>query len=344
MSWGLIVRCDQGGLGNQTLAMWRHMRPDRALLVRVEDPRGDEYPDDYQEGRGLGDALILPRTSALTEGMVSTWADGLDRVVAVESLYGRAFDRLPVETLVVSNPELYGPGDSRIDRVVVPTPWELDRMPAGTPVLPHPVEDAIMSSWRRVGPKEREECRTLLHPWAPAMLDRNGTEAVMKALRYVTEPVRLVVRAPGRPSPRGVVCWTDGLVSVEWDDSREREWWECYSYAADVLVLPRRFGGLCLPAQEAAALGMPALMTDLSPQREWPAFRCGTLGGKKVMMKGGAFAVHRPDHVDLARVISRLAADDSGLVAEMSRRAMAWARSISWDALRNDWLRLCAST
>jgi glycosyltransferase involved in cell wall biosynthesis len=37
----------------------------------------------------------------------------------------------------------------------------------------------------------------------------------------------------------------------------------------DGLVLPRRFGGLCLPVNEALGAGMPVIMPAISPNDSW---------------------------------------------------------------------------
>jgi len=42
----------------------------------------------------------------------------------------------------------------------------------------------------------------------------------------------------------------------------------------DALILPRKYGGLCLPVNEALMSGLPVIMTDISPNnkllpKEW---------------------------------------------------------------------------
>ena len=38
---------------------------------------------------------------------------------------------------------------------------------------------------------------------------------------------------------------------------------------ADVLILPRRYGGNCLPMNEALSVGMPVVMPNISPNNEF---------------------------------------------------------------------------
>jgi glycosyltransferase involved in cell wall biosynthesis len=41
------------------------------------------------------------------------------------------------------------------------------------------------------------------------------------------------------------------------------------NYTGGVLVMPRKYGGLCLPMNEAIAAGMPVIATDISPNNSW---------------------------------------------------------------------------
>lgn len=334
MRWGLIVRCDQGGLASQTAALHKHLEPDRILIVRVEDPRGDEWPEQYMHDPNV---MLLGRRNHITDAEARAFTRGLDHVVSVEGFYGRPFDRLRVKTTVVANPELFDPHAARVDRVVVPTPWELGRMPAGTEVLPHPVEAPGDPSYVRA----RTEVKTFLHVAAPAMLDRNGTQPLMDALSQVRHPCHLIVRAANRKSPnRGQSTFRVGSVTVHWDDRPVKHWWENYPPEADCLVLPRRYGGLCLVAQEAAACGLPNLMTDLAPQTWWPGWRTQVRGGLNYQMKGGVFRVHTPNPRSLALRMTMIAGGSED-VAEQSVAASEWAASLSWDRLLPRWEALC---
>lgn len=60
------------------------------------------------------------------------------------------------------------------------------------------------------------------------------------------------------------------------------------NYDGGVLVLPRKYGGLCLPINEAIASGMPVIATDISPNNTWlpkewlvPAGHAGSFKCKK---------------------------------------------------------------
>jgi glycosyltransferase involved in cell wall biosynthesis len=178
---------------------------------------------------------------------------------------------------------------------------------------------------------------TFYHPVAPAMLDRNGTKVVLDALRHVTEPCRVVFRSPGQPSP-----WSDpsrliGAVEALWLDQDVPMYWDAYPPETDVLVMPRRYGGLCLPVLEAAAQGIPALMTDLSPQASWPGVhRVAPVAERSHSMKGGEFPVWDTNPKHLARAMDQLCREPER-VAKLSDAAYEWAWANSWTELLPVW-------
>lgn len=328
MSWGLIARSDMGGLGTQTHDIWRELRPDKTLLTWVMDPRGIDRPDRY-DGPDVeyacAPAEVLPNEA-------ERFCEGLDAVLTVETFYGGSFNRIDVRRILVANPELYG-GNEHADRILVPTPWQIRRMPPGTMHLPHPTS-IPPDGLRRI----RTEVKTFLHVAAPAMLDRNGTDALMAALPYVDEPCRLIVRSPGRRHASVEPRFKVGKVEVSWRDEFNYTTWDGYPTEADCLVLPRRYGGLCLPAQEAASCWMPLLMTDLSPQQHgWPAWLVPTTPGRRLTpMKGGMFDVYDVNPWDLASEMTALVRGQRD-VEFMSRMASVWAASRSWPALKGAW-------
>lgn len=347
MKLGMVVRCDQGGLGNQTHLLWKLLKPDVTLLIDLPVTKG--------RGRGEPTRYDAPWTNVwpwhddvIPPLMLADLAKAVDVVLTVENLYsGNAgFDVVRAggaRTMLVANPELYAGYPA--DKIVVPTPWELRRMPAGTDVLPHPVDDPPSSSVRT-----RRMCQTFLHVAAPAMLDRNGTDIVMGALEHVTAECQLVVHSPHRPPPWGddqtdPSSMTIGKVHVRWDPRPKRKYWDVYDVEADVMLLPRRYGGLCLPVQEAAACGLPTLMTDLEPQRFWPCLsvepRVRLTG---YAMRGGNFQVYDVDPKLLASTMDDLVLGRVD-VESTSANALSWARStLSWDSLEPAWSEAISST
>ena len=237
-------------------------------------------------------------------------------------------DELPVEaaaagvrTVLHVMPELWTP--NRIaDQLWLPTTYRRRLVPGGV-LVPVPV------ATDRFTPAVRAPARHFVAVWAPAMLDRNGTDAVLAALELIRSPVRVTVLGAQRnvdlhdTSPIDLSCrpgpYPDAYFDL-WPDD------------ADVLLMPRRYAGLSMPVQEAAARGMPAVMTGCEPQTSWPGVLSIPFRGRpsRHQMAGGLVDVHDPDPVALARAVETLAGDDE-LAGTLSRRALAWAEALSWE-------------
>lgn len=323
MRVGLVARSDQGGLANETHEIWRHVQPDVTLVVDMNGAgQGFDNPMKY-----AGGGAIVRRVGPKLDPQDFAVFAGCDVVVTCETFYNTAehepLDALGVPTLAVIHPEL------RSRRValteVVPTPWEQHRVP-GAEVLPNPV------ALDRFGqPHLGERAVHFYHPSAPAMLDRNGTVLVYEAMKHVASPVLVTVRGPDFEPRRYDSAMLTSL------PGRAPDYWQAYPRDADVLVMPRRYAGLSMPAQEAAALGMPLICLDVEPLRSLPfALTIPARVEQTAAMKGGTFDVHTADPVALAEAIDRLH-DDPELFTELRAQALAWAQAHSWEAQLPRW-------
>jgi len=103
-------------------------------------------------------------------------------------------------------------------------------------------------------------------------------------------------------------------------------------------VLPRRYGGLCLPVQEACAAGLAVLMPDLVPNGVWPGPRVPAEFLRKVTMPCGRVPVYDVKADVLAAAMDELA--DPVRRAEVQGESVAWAQAHSWEAQKPAWLNL----
>lgn len=329
---GMIVRADQGGLGNQTWEFWRHLKPEITVVMCMhEHARGHEVPTRYEQG-GWDGIVFYNHGTRLADNILMQALADVDVLFSVEGWYNDsavpAASRQGVRTVLVANPELFDHQLPRPDCVILPTTWEAQRMPFAQ-VLPQPV-----ALDRFVGRQQlRSECVTLFHPSAPAMLDRNGTEDLLNALPHVRNPLMLELRTARR---NGVA--TIGNVRINWGGHRSEHYWASYPETADVMVLPRRYGGLCLPAMEAAALGIPVVTLDTPPHNEWEfAHHTPARQSFGYSMKGGEFPVYQASSSrHLAKAIDRLV-DDTSLLQELSQAALDYADTVSWERLLPEW-------
>lgn len=322
---GLIARADQGGIAAQTWQFARRMRPEKILVVHTEhETRGKAQPSIYG---GLGKEVRTTRRAP--RRMDAEWlVQDIDVIFTVECFYGgevpHAAARKGVQTVIQGNPEMTGLGEV-FDVMLAPTSWRLDALPGEPRLLPFPTDPELLPP---LG-DERGPIEHLYHVTSSAMCDRNGTQILLDALGRVRHELTLSIRGgeAGRVEHRG-------LVTVRWLGHHDGMFYEHWSYEYDALVLPRRYGGLCLPMQEAATLGLPIITLDVEPNREWlpTASLVPAVVESRENMRGGQFDIYRCEPRRLAGAINQMVEDPS-TAAYMSERSRAWANAISWDAL-----------
>lgn len=331
MKVGVIARSEDRGLGIQTHEVCRHLNPDRVLLI---EPTGyanfPQHPERYDDW----DTTTVPwprKDDTLPEDLMRHWLDGLDVVYTAETLYDwRIPSWFSGAVVCHANPEMLRP-DRRTAPVTwwTATPWLIDEMPPGTRVVPMPCPtDRFPAYERRPGP-----VRFLHVAGHGAMCDRNGTALVgQAAAQYRGHTAALAVTHQDDviPKVRG-----NGRIEVT-KIGAVHHWWEMY-YGADVLVMPRRFGGLCLPVIEALAAGLVVLMTDCSPNQVWPGPRVPVWQTEMVRTVGGHIPVASCDSGHLADAMAVLADPDSSALAEHRDAAAEWVAGHSWEALEPMW-------
>lgn len=333
-SFGLIARADQGGLGTQTWEMARHLRPEKILVVDLGSRgRGHARLERYE---GLG-AEVRVCSPAPKPKHLDWLCSGVRSVYTAEGTYS---DALPyyaavnkVRLVVHANPELWSERyRDATTKIVTPTEWEEQRIP-GSMVMPMPVDR------ERLPFRHRTEARTFWHPAAPAMNDRNGSDIVLAALPLIPEHARIVITSPDGGRPRE---FCKGKVTVEFRTAERENYWEGYD-EADVLVLPRRYGGLSLPVQEALSSGMPVIMLETGPYiGKGGVVPVPVSSSVDVPMKGGIFAVWDAKPQALADTIGFLARDPE-VVSGLSACAHTTAELISWDHWEGPWRNLLES-
>jgi glycosyltransferase involved in cell wall biosynthesis len=74
-----------------------------------------------------------------------------------------------------------------------------------------------------------------------------------------------------------------------------------------LLVIPRRYGGLCLPALEAAAAGLAVLMPDCLPNEELASLLMDVRTTSTIAVAAGNISTAEVNHVDLGQRLDELA-------------------------------------
>ena len=178
--------------------------------------------------------------------------------------------------------------------------------------------------------------RTILHTAGTvAQPNRNGTTTFYQAMALLTDlPIKAIVSTQrdtigGAPPP-----------NVEVRVQTLRHHWDLYSDEFDMMVLPRRWGGLCLPMQEALTAGMPVLMPDCAPNNQiLPSALLTPAALTEQLMAWTLIDLYDVHPGDLAQHI-RWMFEHPEAVEAASSWAGEWARGSSWAALRGQYLRI----
>lgn len=281
MNIGLLAYSTNTGLGVQTYNFYKYMKPAKVMLIDLSDYNGmkthhDRYPDAAVITKGF------PRVTEIDEFLV-----GLDVVFVCETplnyyLFNKA-KQLGVKTVLQYNFELMDyfekPYLCKPDVFAAPTPWRIDDVPyPNKALLPVPIETKDIKA------RMPKQAKTFLHiVGRPASSDRNGTQIFLEAAARIDKELpgayKYIVRA--QSMDQETIDKYKHCVDFRVDDVENN--YDMYA-EGDILVMPRRYGGLCLPVNEALAHGMPVIMPAISPNREWlpdnwlvPATKNGTI-------------------------------------------------------------------
>ena len=334
MRIGLIARCEIArGLAIQAKNFYDHMPVEKVLCVRMPRPDAAEQPSWY---KNRTDVRYDPRGHTLEDSIVIPWLDGLDVVWCVETPHDWRIPLwckdLGVKLVVQGNPEFVR--HMRDDNGVGhhhwsgwATSWRLDKVPPGI-VMPVPMDPHVM----RRGDDMRLHVLHVIgkRAWA----DRNGTEVLVQAMRSVRSDVKLTV------------CSIDGDI-INFSRTRYAEivlrphasddLWSMYE-DQDVLVMPRRYGGLSLPALEASAAGLVVAMTDCSPNQELAAVLMPSFRSSNLMMAAGNVLAWDTRAEGVAKTIDALSAARGGPEFEALQDKQRGLLP-TWDEYRSKYLR-----
>lgn len=334
MRLGAIVRPDTSrGVGSQSSAFAKWMRPDRLLLIDARKaPRTTHH---HFELFADYDNMVVSLDDIGDPEIHRRFYEGLDVIYSVETNYwpgGYDVARsVGCKSVIHINYELnpyprLHPEWPRPDVFAMPTVWHLSDVPNAV-LLPFPV-DRSQFRYRR-----RDHADHFVHVVGMrAMHDRNGTTVLSQSLNRIKSPCRITIHTQN-PDGVGVRIRPPDHVQVDVvaeDIPDPTQLYEPY----DALIIPRRYGGLCLPANEGASCGLPVIMPDISPQNTWlPPELLISASKATVRTMAGILRSCTPGPWDLARIIDRLVSEP-GLVGEMSDAMDHYAESINWTSMQ----------
>jgi hypothetical protein len=323
----LLARADQTGLGYQTLSYYKHLQPDRTIVIDISNLNSNiQHYDWYQNAE-------LIRGIPSDQQVMNILRD-TDVLLTAETPYNLNLytiaRRMGVKTVCVENPEFYDhikyPQFDMPDLIILPSTWQQQEITQhstsrGTKVvqLHHPVDRSDITFRLRT-------TRKFLHiAGKPAANDRNGTFDFLEACQdgiITTQDDKLAERIKRRYRNTRVLS-----------NVQDQNW---LYQLGDVLVLPRKYGGNCLPLNEALASGMPVIMPDIEPNshilpKEWlvPASKVGFFTPRTKV------DIHQVDIQALRDKLNWFRTCD---IEVESRKASDLADTISWETLLPKWL------
>lgn len=334
MKWALVGRPETDrGIGIQTREIAQHLRPDWSLIVDLNSGFNKDFatfvdnPMTVMERNARGELDMQG-----IERMLRTHK--IQALLTVETFYDeRVFKlcrKLRIKTIIQMNPEFYRGNREHPDEWWWPTPWLTHRLPIGK-LMPVPVP------WIRTQlPWANDDRLHVLHVAGKRGVgDRNGTRLFIESLRYLRSPIKVLITAQDHHdrwrklidenAPRR----GDVEVFLQTASTSDRR---ALYLGQDLLVMPRRFGGLCLPVLEAMGSGMAVAMTACSPNEWWPVFPMDCDRDVSVQVPFGNLPTMTVQPETIAQTIEMFARDRAVLRAQQEA-SRTWAEQNTWDVL-----------
>ena len=267
MRLGIIARADKTGLGNQTKELVDMLKPDKILLIDSSHFNGNKQHPEWYEGYNV---------QTTTEGFatyseVGEFLTDIDVVISCEIFYSHRLSNLAhrrgIKTILQYNYEFFEyfihEGIRQPHILLGPSLWNIDkiRQDFGSHSrvyhLPPPTSLEIFEKAKSINQSKIHK-RILHVAGKRANNDRNGTDIVIEMLKYSKADYELVITSQSDYNPN---C-DDPRLTIDSSNPDDRS--ALYS-GFDFMVLPRKYGGLCLPMNEALLSGLPVIMTNISP-------------------------------------------------------------------------------
>lgn len=339
MKIGLLAYSSNTGLGYQTWDFARYIKPSKVLISDLQSFNAMETHHERFSEYNNRIAAGIP-TDFDCEWLV----DGMDVVFVAETpLNYHLFEyakKKGVKTVQQLNPEFWEYFEKRnLPTPTVfacPSPWLMNEIKAtklaDTIHWPVPIDRA------KVPERNIESVKTIVHIIGrPAAHDRNGTIAFLNAAKYFGMKYKYKVFYQEPRDIRAIQHFKEVLHLLELVKAELGNNFEIVKDISnnadmfkegDLMVLPRRYAGLCLPMWEALSSGMPVIMTDVSPNNEIlpPQWLCGARYAGEFKART-IVKLYEADHSSLVRTISNVANN----IKQESEYAKFLADDMSWE-------------
>jgi len=323
------ARADNTGLGTQTWEFFRHIKPDKTVVIDVSD-RNPEREQSFDRFPGATIVRGTPEPDVIVQ-----FLKDLDVVFCMETPYNYDLFNyaraMGVKTILQFNFEfLEYLQDTNLpvpDLFAAPSMWHYNDVPfLNKTFLPVPVDRERLPGQRKL------KVKTILHNAGQNLLDdRNGTNIFLESLPLLSPELKVIIYSQHKlempKTNKPIQC------KVEIRDKDIHNYWEIYK-EGDLLVLPRKFGGLCLPLNEASSRGMLVVMTDVSPQNKiLPKMTLVNPSSVKEVQTKATLQSFSVSPEMLADKINHLSRCDMDIIGTLSRQSDIYANGISWKFL-----------
>lgn len=353
--WG--ARADNSGLGNQTLEFFQHMKPYKTMVLDISPLEANperlmkQYPERYDTD-GLVDKDTPQMTVQLMQGIpdegdIRQFLKDLDVVFIAESAYNMDFYRIArqmnVKTAVQYNYEFFDWYDGSIfaanppDLFIAPSTWHFDEVQSwlekkneqrGTNMKHVYLHCPVATD--KITRRNIDSAHRFVHiAGRPAEHDRNGTYTFLNAIELMPNDLRGLVYTQDKKLYHEIKAEFPS-VEVKFNTP---DYHELYKKGS-VLVLPRKYGGNCLPMNEALAAGMPVIMSKVSPQADFLPNKWLINAPENTEVnfapRGFRIGLHEVDPAELAMRMRWFKSLSNADMLEQSNIAYDLAQSISW--------------
>ena len=269
MNLGIIARCDDTGLGNQTRELVNMLNPSKVMLIDSSPFNSNKQNKEWYEKYNCQHVSGFPK-----EQDIRLFLKNVDIVLSCETFYNSSFvglaNRKNVKTILQYNYEFLDyfqlPDHTLPDMLLAPSLWGFEAVMEAfgnrtTLIhLPPPTEHRAFD--KALKANKKQDYNRILHIGGKAAhLDRNGTNTIIEMLKYSKEDYEIVIRSQSELD----IGVKDSRLTIDINNVENKE--DMY-VGFDALVLPRRYAGLCLPMNEALLSGLPVFMTDISPNNQ----------------------------------------------------------------------------
>lgn len=266
---GVIARADLTGLGIQSRNWVRLLNPSKVIVINSKPFNGNkQHPEWYEKYN------TVEIDGFIQSNQIDSVLKDIDVLLTFEIPYNYGIileaRKRGIKTIIQNNWEFTDYLQQKHlplpDLLVNHSRWHLEEQEklwpeiseyCATPLFIEEFEDNYIQNIHRTG-----KIKFLHVAGRKTYEDRNGTQDILEAVKRIPADVdfELVIKT----QTTEVEC-DDPRVTIDRSSPDDEK--ELY-YDFDAMIMPRRYGGACLPMNEALASGLPVIMTDIDPNNK----------------------------------------------------------------------------